>query len=113
MRDYGRIVVLVGIASLAMLGRSGHAPAQEGQSKQVEIYDGYFAPAQVAVPIGTTVVWMNQGQSYHTVTSTQGVFDSGVIRPGAGYYFTFTAPGKYVYHDNYHRRVMWGVVSVR
>jgi plastocyanin len=62
----------------------------------VSINDDFFTPATLNVAVGTTVVWTNRGGSKHTVTAT-GVFDSGVLSPGATFSFTFATPGTYRY----------------
>ncbi len=66
----------------------------------VGIVEFSFAPGEVAVPRGTTVVWTNLDSVAHTVTSTEpgGVgFDSGQIEPGGSFSFTFEEPGRYPY----------------
>jgi plastocyanin len=79
----------------------------------------HYEPAGIAVPAGTTVVWVNDdpGQP-HTVTSgmadspeAQAQFHSGVI--GAERFFsqTFNEPGEYVYHCEIHPGAV-GRVSV-
>jgi nitrite reductase (NO-forming) len=49
------------------------------------------------VPVGSTVVWTNSDSAVHTVTSVDGVFDSGNMNPGTGFAFTFDEPGEYEY----------------
>ena len=41
-----------------------------------------FDPAAITVPTGTTVAWTNEDAVPHTVTSTDGAFDSGIFDPG-------------------------------
>jgi plastocyanin len=55
-------------------------------SNTVAIRNFAFAPATVAVPVGTTVTWTNDDQDAHTVTAT-----------GQTFSFTFTRPGRYDY----------------
>jgi plastocyanin len=62
-----------------------------------------FAPTQLTVAVGSTVVWTNTGSTQHTVTSTDGVsFDSGAIDPNGTFSFTPTAAGTYTYVCQYH-----------
>ena len=42
-----------------------------------------FDPSAITVPTGTTVAWTNEDAVPHTVTSTDGAFDSGIFDPGA------------------------------
>ena len=72
--------------------------AQEDQGvAPVSAYDGYFYPADITVPSATTVVWTNQGEKPHSVTSHDGSFASGMLNPGESYQATFYEPGTYTY----------------
>ena len=70
-----------------------------------------FSPATVTVVVGVnnTVVWTNNDTSPHTVTANDGSFESGNMAPGQTYSFTFTTPGTYAYHCQYHP---WMVATV-
>ena len=71
-----------------------------------------FKPLKVTVKVGQTVEWINNAQTLHSVTtdadsaqkptdvsSPRGAkpFDSGFMRPGATFDYTFTVPGTYKY----------------
>ena len=72
--------------------------AQEEQGiVPVAAYDGYFDPADITVPSGTTVVWTNRGEMPHSVTAHDGSFASGLLNPGESYQVTFYEPGTYTY----------------
>src|ERR687893_2816979 len=74
------------------------AGAQEDQGVVlVPAYDGYFYPADITVPSGTTVMWTNEGELPHTVTAHDGSFASPVLYPGDYYMVTFYEPGTYTY----------------
>jgi plastocyanin len=74
------------------------AGAQQDQGVvPVSAYDGYFEPADITVPSGTTVVWTNKGEKPHTVTAHDGSFASGTLYPGDSYQATFYEPGRYTY----------------
>jgi len=61
---------------------------------------GHFASANITVVIGVnnTVVWTNDDYTIHTVTSDQGIFDSGLLNNGNTWSYTFSSPGIYGYH---------------
>lgn len=63
-----------------------------------------YAPDVIHVVIGVnnTVEWMNSDQAAHTVTADSGLFVSGAIDPGQNWSYTFTTPGTYTYHCDYH-----------
>ena len=71
-----------------------------------------FAPARLEVAAGTTVEWTNNDPLPHTVTSTTGAFDSGLIQSGRTWRRTFSTPGTYDYQCTPHP-FMKGVVIVR
>lgn len=79
-------------------GASKQAPGQK-----------YFDPAESNVKTGTTVVWKNDDSSAHTVTSgapsdsTPGsLFDSGLIKPGKTFQYTFDKAGTTSYFCTVH-----------
>lgn len=81
---------------------SNKAIASAGQNV-VTIQNTQFTPGQMTIPVGTTVVWMNQESNIpHTVTSDAGLWDSGTLQPGQSFSHTFTTPGTFTYHCNIH-----------
>jgi predicted secreted protein with PEFG-CTERM motif len=76
-----------------------------------------YNPFQVNVSVGDTVTWTNQDNRTHTVTTgtsnygPQGIFDSGLVKPGQSFTQFFGSAGKYGYYD---KTDMWpsGVVVV-
>lgn len=92
--------------------------AAQQQTVNVAMRDTFFEPKDITVPVGTTVVWSNQGQLPHTATSETGVFDSGSsqdrwLRPGQTFQFTFNQPGTFSYFCVVHRALgMAGTVTV-
>jgi plastocyanin len=79
--------------------------------QNITIVDFSFNPNNVTVPIGTKVVWTNNGPSEHTVTSDNAVFNSGTIAVGHKWNFTFNVTGSYPYHCSFHAS-MHGIVIV-
>jgi plastocyanin len=74
-----------------------------------------YEPSNITVVIGinSTVVWRNLDTAIHTVTATDKSFDSGDIKGGASWNYTFTKPGKYDYYCVYHASWMKGTVVVK
>jgi plastocyanin len=71
-----------------------------------------YAPAQIDIAVGTTVVWTNDAPLAHTVTADDNSFDSGVIDAGGRWSYTFTRAGTFPFHCTPHP-FMKGVVVVR
>jgi plastocyanin len=70
-----------------------------------------FTPAEVSVPVGSTITWRNDGDLDHTATADNGLFDSGNLPNGKEFKFTFSAPGEFTYNCTPHP-FMTGVVKV-
>jgi plastocyanin len=56
-----------------------------------------YAPGTRTVAPGTWVTWSNAGTDAHTVTATDGSFDSGELDPSQGFSWYFDQPGTYAY----------------
>ena len=59
-------------------------------------------PANTSVAKGDTVVWTNKMRMPHTVTSDNGEFDSGELRPNQSFRHTFNEAGAFAYHCEIH-----------
>lgn len=77
-----------------------------------------FVPSNIEVNVGTTIVWINNSNVTHTVTSgsngeQNGQFNSGSLIPGAEFSFTFTETGTFNYFCIPHLTAgMTGTVTV-
>jgi len=135
-KSRSRIVVRVAIvaaaaaiaAALALLPDPAKAA---GNPVVIKMADNqpFYTPAKVAIRVGDTVQWVNDGETVHSV-STSGAnaqnrddtsmpkgavaFDSGFIPPGGEYSYTFTVPGTYRYFCLPHEKAgMVGVIVVK
>jgi hypothetical protein len=63
-----------------------------------------FGSAKLTVRVGDTVQWTNSDEAPHTVTTTKGPkqFDSGTLKKGDSWSYTFTTPGTYEYYCAVH-----------
>jgi virginiamycin B lyase len=95
-----RVAMLAGVALAILPGwygnQNGLTPAATPAPSAFEVIlrdeAPYFNPQRLKVPIGTTVVWRNQGPALvHTivVASDTGTVSSGSIFPGATWRHTF------------------------
>ncbi|HEU4444430.1 MAG TPA: cupredoxin family copper-binding protein [Nitrososphaeraceae archaeon] len=69
-----------------------------------------FSPNPVEVKVGETVTWINDDSGRHTVTSKDGVFDSGMMGKGQSFSFTFDKAGEYAYFCEPHPNMVGTVV---
>jgi plastocyanin len=96
-----QVVPVVGVTHVFIRSQSG------------DVYD----PATIQVVRGTVVTWTNQDTDPHTVvlsyavTATSDLWTSGVLATGQSASYTFTSPGRYMYHCSLHVGMI-GVVLV-
>ena len=91
-------------------GSAAAPPAATGGAS-AQITNFAFAPADITVTVGETVMWTNTDSASHTVTADDGSFDSGGIGPGATFTQAFTTAGTHTYHCTIHPS-MTGTVTV-
>jgi plastocyanin len=85
--------------------------ATTSQAAAVKLVNITFTPAQLTVKVGTTVVWTSEDNVPHTVTADDGSFDSGNLKKGDSFKFTFTKAGKFPYYCAYHGTAGGGGMS--
>ncbi|MEK7276146.1 MAG: cupredoxin domain-containing protein, partial [Chloroflexota bacterium] len=78
------------------------AVAQTGNTVVVPVANYEYLPRDLNVPLGTTVVFVNQDASPHTVTWDDGSVDSGSFDQGEQFSFTFDAAGSFPYFCAFH-----------
>ena len=126
---------LIGLAATALLtaacggGAAENAGAEADPMAAVTIEGIAFEPRELTVSAGDTVVWTNEDDVDHTVTSGEpgdqgvpgvdegsppkpdGLFDDALARAGSTSSFTFEEPGTYPYFCRVHE-AMTGVITV-
>jgi len=69
----------------------------------------------IEVQVGQQVTWTNQGTGEHIVSDMtverMSQFDSGVLKPGDDFSFTFSQPGRYNYQCSVDE-VLTGTITV-
>jgi plastocyanin len=89
------------------------AATQTAEEVPVDIRNFAYSPNPVEVPVGGTVTWTNQDPVPHTATSDErGILQSGAIAPGSSFSQTFTTPGEFKYHCEFHPN-MSGTIIVK
>lgn len=94
----------------------GPTAVQDAQGRYVVrlTSDNQFHPAELSVPVGATVVWMNDGGT-HTVTSDDDDFSSGTPRSDTGEVLShmFSSAGIFTYFCQPHQSIgMTGSIQV-
>lgn len=76
----------------------------------VDIINYAYTPDPVTINVNDTVNWVWQGD-YHSTTSVDGLWDSGVYNTGYTYSRTFTSPGSFPYYCTIH--FFYGTINVQ
>jgi len=89
-----------------------------GGGTNVSVIDDAFNPVSLTIPAGTMVMWRNNGNSQHTVTSGSpsnagGLFDSGLLGNGATFQHMFNDRGTFPYFCRVHGSIMSGTIVVQ
>jgi len=102
-------VLLFGMlfSSMGLISSSAQAAIVD-----VDIVEFDFSPSSVAINLGDTVRWTNQGSISHSSTSDSALWDSGLLSPGQQFQHTFNAVGSFPYHCTPHP-FMVGTVAVK
>ncbi len=83
---------------------------QKASTMEIKIDNFSFGPADVSIPVGTTVTWTNRDDIPHTVVSTEKAFKSKVLDTDEKFSFTFTQAGIYPYFCSIHPKMAGRVV---
>ena len=102
-----KIALLVVAAALFLAATP--AGAADGA---VKIGNFTFGPQELTVKSGTKVIWTNEDDIPHTVTSSTLAFKSKALDTDDSFSFTFTTPGSYKYFCSLHPH-MTGTIVVQ
>lgn len=83
----------------------------QAAGSEVHIVDFSFVESTLAVPVGTTVRWVNDDQFDHSIVAADESFDSGELGKGDQFDQTFAQPGTYAYICGIHP-YMSGTIEV-
>ncbi|MDQ1410820.1 MAG: hypothetical protein QOJ41_2555 [Acidobacteriaceae bacterium] len=106
-------VTTFGVAFAGVRAGAGNLPAatqQKPDTTEVKIDNFSFGPAELKVPVGTTVTWTNRDDIPHTAVSTDKIFKSKVLDTDEKFSFTFSKPGTYEYFCSIHPKMTGKVV---
>jgi plastocyanin len=78
-----------------------------------------FEPKEISIPTGMTVIWFNNDEGQHTVTTLrnnsysppEAIDSGGILGSGGSFIHQFNTPGSYVYFDQFNPSVH-GIVNV-
>jgi plastocyanin len=115
-------LILSGNTNIGNLGVEGSTNSRQeptttlipGNSTVVRIVanagSNSFSPSPLEVKVGETVTWINDDSGRHTVTSKDGIFDSGIMGKGQSFSYTFDRADEYPYFCKPHPNMVGTVV---
>jgi len=102
----GAVALFAGLLLAVMTATASAAPVQ------IDIRKFAFSPQEITIPPGTTVRWINDDETPHTIAAENAGFTSPGLDTGDGYEHTFDKEGDVTYFCSVHP-FMKGVVHVR
>ncbi|MEX2224950.1 MAG: plastocyanin/azurin family copper-binding protein [Dehalococcoidia bacterium] len=105
------IITVIALALAGTILLSGPPAARAQESATVSVGDNVFSPAAVTIDVGGTVTWNWSGVNPHTVTASDGSFESPQQATGS-FSQTFNTAGTFNYSCEVHGQVMSGTVTV-
>ena len=112
-----RLWVLAMALALIMAGTrnpskafAASANTQAATGTVVKIDNFSFSPAELTVPVGTTVRWTNADDIPHTIVSDDKIFKSKALDTDEQFTYTFTKPGTYGYFCGLHPKMTAKIV---
>jgi plastocyanin len=70
-----------------------------------------FAPGEVSIPAGSTVIWTNKDAAKHDVVADDNSFESPVLDKGQTYSRKFDTPGTITYYCKFHGSPGQGMIG--
>jgi plastocyanin len=67
----------------------------------IHLKNNFFTPSDVSIVAGDTVQWI-WDEGVHTTTSSDGLWDSGILSSGSTFTYTFNNPGDFAYTCTLH-----------
>lgn len=78
------------------------ATSPAAQTINIDLLNNKFNPAEITIPVGSTVIWTNKEARKHTVSADDGSFDSGTMEQGVTFSRKFDQPTTIGYYCKFH-----------
>jgi plastocyanin len=112
-KPFGLVAACAALLLTAATASHGQAQASApAQAATITISNFTFGPTTLAVRPGTTVTWINDDDTPHTIMAMDKSFRSKPLDTGERFAFTFMKPGEYTYFCTIHP-MMTGKVVVK
>ena len=102
-------LLAVSLSACLAAGRAGGAPAAR---RELHVRQFAFAPSELVVAVGDTLVWINDDPFIHSTRADSGAWSSPDISSGNRFELVARQPGRFSYHCGAHP-VMKAVLIVQ
>lgn len=92
------------------LSRPDGGPANEAAGLFVRVIDFGYQPGTITAAVGEEITFFNAGAAPHTVTDTNGAFDSGIFQSGESYRFVADEVGVFTIFCTLHPQMTASLV---
>ena len=106
-----RAVLALSVCTIGSSAPRAHG-AHDPVARTIGIEHFAFAPTEVRVSLGDTVVWLNQDPFKHTTTADSAAWSSPELESGQRFSLVAARQGRFSYHCAAHP-VMRGVIIVQ
>ena len=109
---YKPLLIAAAFAVSGSAAWAGDPATNAAPSTIVAIRDFAFQPSRMTVEPGTTVTWVNEDETPHTITDKDKTFRSAALDTNDRFSYTFTQPGDFTYFCTLHP-MMVGTIVVK
>jgi plastocyanin len=109
---YKPLLFAAALAAGASTTLAGDPTTKAAVPTVIVIKDFAFSPSTITVEPGTTVTWMNEDESPHTISDNGKAFRSAALDTNDRFSYTFMQPGEFTYYCTMHP-TMVGKIVVR
>src|SRR3954454_9306853 len=88
----------------------GEQATRAATSTVIVIKDYAFGPSSMSVEPGTTVTWVNEDESPHTIADKGKAFRSAALDTNDRFSYTFTQPGEFTYYCTMHPMMVGRII---
>ena len=107
---YKPLLVAAAIAACAAAASAGAPETGAATSAAVVIDNFEFTPSTLTIEPGTTVTWVNEDDSPHTVADKAKMFRSAALDTSDRFSYTFAQPGEFTYYCTLHPMMVGKIV---
>src|SRR5437763_3502962 len=104
------LVLPMAVASVLVLHPTGAKGEAAASRMEVRVDNFTFGPETLAVPVNSTVTWVNKDDIPHVIASTDGVFKSKALDTDQRFSYSFTKAGTYAYYCSIHPKMVGKIV---